>query len=304
MKKAYLLSLVVCLLLIAESRAENFRLVVIPDTQFCSEKWPEVLKSSTQWIAENKDRLNIKYALHVGDMVQTGNKTKEWENFKDSMSPLDGKVPYIMSTGNHDYDGSRGVGPLENFNKHYPLAEMKKLPSFGGNFPEGTANNCYQTFTAGGTDWLILSLTYDPDDATFKWANKVVADNPKRQVIVLTHFYLHQKGRAAVGQRMWEELVSRHENISMVLCGHIIGTAHFEAAGAKGNKVHEMLFDWQSHTEREQNSYIAILEFDPEAGKISIKSYSPMLDKYKTDALNQFELTGVKFMRSQKAVEE
>ena len=49
-----------------------FKLAIIPDTQWASRKWPEVLKSTTKWIAANHESMDIKYVLHVGDMVETG----------------------------------------------------------------------------------------------------------------------------------------------------------------------------------------------------------------------------------------
>jgi len=300
-KKACTFALAVCLLFVVQLRAETYRLVVVPDTQFASQKWPEVLGSSMKWIAENKDAMNIKYVLHVGDMVHTGNSPQQWKNFDAAISMLDGKVPYILSPGNHDYDTSDGKGNLENFNKHHPVERFKKLPSFGGSFPKGTNNNSYHTFTASGTDWLIVALSYDPSDAELDWADKVVSNHPQRQVIVLTHFYLTDKGRSPVGENIWKKLVSRHENIMMVICGHL-RTVHYEDTSPRGNKVYQMLFDWQNSETSENNSYIAIIELDPDAGKISIESYSPKLKKYKTDPLGRFEFKNVTFMRNGETV--
>jgi hypothetical protein len=300
-KKAFAFALVVCLLFVVQLRAETYRLVVVPDTQFASQKWPEVLDSSMKWIADNKDAMNIKYVLHVGDMVDSGNDPQQWKNFDAAIGTLDGKVPYILSPGNHDHDSSDGKGALKHFNEHHPVERFKKLPSFGGNFPKGTNNNSYHTFSAGPTDWLIVALSYDPADDELDWADKVVSNHPKRQIIVLTHSYLNNEGRSSVGENIWKKLASRHENIMMVICGHL-HTAHYEDTGLRGNKVYQMLFDWQNSRAPEDNSYIGIIELDPDAGTISIKSYSPMLKKYKTDPLGQFEFTDVKFMRKGEAV--
>jgi hypothetical protein len=300
-KKACAFALAVCLLFVVQLRGETYRLVVVPDTQFASQKWPEVLDSSMKWIAQNTDAMNIKYVLHVGDMVDSGNDPQQWKNFDAAIGILDGKVPYILSPGNHDYDSSDGKGDLKNFNEHHPVERFKKLPSFGDSFPKGTNNNSYHTFSAGPTDWLIVALSYDPADDELDWANKVVSNHPKRQVIVLTHSYLNNEGRSSVGENIWKKLASRHENIMMVICGHL-HTAHHEDTGLRGNKVYQMLFDWQNSRAPESNSYIGIIELDPDAGTISIKSYSPMLKKYKTDPLGQFEFTNVKFMRKGEAV--
>ena len=45
---------------------QNFSIVVLPDTQFYSESYPGIFTNQTQWIVDNKDRLNIKFVIHVG----------------------------------------------------------------------------------------------------------------------------------------------------------------------------------------------------------------------------------------------
>jgi hypothetical protein len=81
-------------------------------------------------------------------------------------------------------------------------------------------------------------------------------------VIVLTHSYLTHTGRDKSGEYIWEKLVRRHGNISLVVCGHL-STVRFVSQGDHRNSVYEMLFDWQDDRNPEPNSYLAILTFDP-----------------------------------------
>ncbi|MDP7288544.1 MAG: hypothetical protein QGH94_11180, partial [Phycisphaerae bacterium] len=74
---------------------------------------------------------------------------------------------------------------------------------------------------AGGMLWLVVSLTFCPDDDTLKWANKVVARHPNHQTIVLTHSYLTHKGRDLSGEDIWNNFVKSHANVLMVFCGHL-----------------------------------------------------------------------------------
>ena len=60
---------------------EPFRIIVWPDSQNATEKWPELIKPMSEWIVANRDKEDIKYVLHVGDMVQTGNNEEEWQRF-------------------------------------------------------------------------------------------------------------------------------------------------------------------------------------------------------------------------------
>jgi Calcineurin-like phosphoesterase len=286
------------LILVSQAQAEPFRLIVLPDTQFNSETWPQQLTTMTEWIAKNRQPLNIKYVLHVGDMVNVGNDRQQWANFDASMRVLDGKVPYVLAVGNHDFDKIAGNRSTVLFDKHFPAERFSKLPSFPTKEPDKA--NSYRTFSAAGAHWLIVAMPFLPTDAQLEGANRVVTEHPDHRVIVLTHSYLTHTGRDKSGEYIWEKLVKRHRNIAMVVCGHL-STVHFVSQGDQSNKVYEMLFDWQNDKKPEPNSFLAILEFDPDAAKLSVKSYSPTLNKYMTDPRSQFEFRGVDFMKTKAA---
>jgi hypothetical protein len=40
--------------------AEPFQIVVIPDTQWASQKWPELPRKMTEWIVANQEPQNIR----------------------------------------------------------------------------------------------------------------------------------------------------------------------------------------------------------------------------------------------------
>ena len=58
----------------------SFTVVLLPDTQFYSEKHPDTYVAQTLWIRERRKDDNIKFAIHLGDIVQTSTKKPEWEN--------------------------------------------------------------------------------------------------------------------------------------------------------------------------------------------------------------------------------
>lgn len=285
------------LLLFVSARAEPYRIVVIPDSQWASAKWPDLLVDMTRWIKENRESQNIRCVLHVGDMVQNGGNEEEWKRFDTAMSALDGKVPYVLAVGNHDFDKIDGKRSPASFNRHFPVTRFKDRPSFGGSFPEGSNNNSFHTFQGGDTKWLVVSLTFAPNDKELEWANAVVAKHPAHRVIILTHSYLTHQGRDRTGVNIWEKFASKHANISLVFCGHL-STVHREETGPKGNKVYEMLFDWQNDREPENNSYFAIIEIDPEKEQMSITAYSPTLDKERTDNRSRFTIEKVDFLKA------
>jgi len=270
---------------------QPFRLVVWPDSQWASEKWPEILPVMAQWIVDQRDAMNIKYVLHVGDMVQSGHIEEEWRGFDAAMRVLDGEVPYALAVGNHDLDRLDETRTVL-FNRTFPPSRFERMPGFGGSFLEGRSDSTYHTFRAIGRDWLILTLMYNPDQDVLAWANEVVKEHPGHLVIVNTHSYLTHAGRDRSGQVIWDALVKQHPNMFVVVCGHL-STVHFQDKGEHGNAVYEMLFDWQNPGSMEPNSYLALLEFDPVKGTIRAEAYSPVLDRFLTDPRSDFVLEQV-----------
>jgi len=282
----------------APVQAEPFRIVVLPDSQNAVDKFPEVFNATCDWIVANQQKLSIAYVLHVGDMVDRGTDERMWNNFDDGVSRLEkGRVPYILAVGNHDFGKLEGgTNRLELFDRHFPVSRFSKSPGFGGNAPEGSNASSYHVFRAGGVNWLVVSLVFNPPDYILDWANQVIEAHPNHSTIVLTHSYLEHKGRDVSGERVWNKLVKQHENISMVVCGHL-STVNYVDKGDKGNTVYQMLFDWQNPTSAEMNSYCAVLELDPEKKTISVSSYSAKFDKYLEGARAKFDYKDVEFMK-------
>ncbi len=90
--------------------AQSFTIVILPDTQiYCYDtpSWrnssrKEVFFQMTEWIAENVDKENIVFVLHMGDIVTTYDDPRQWAVANKAMSRLDGAVPYCFTIGNHD----------------------------------------------------------------------------------------------------------------------------------------------------------------------------------------------------------
>ena len=88
----------------ASSLLENFTIVVLPDTQGYSQDYPWIFNNQTQWIADNVESQNIIFVTQLGDLVNIPYDLTQWENANQSMSTLDGKVPWAVLPGNHDYE--------------------------------------------------------------------------------------------------------------------------------------------------------------------------------------------------------
>ncbi len=293
-----------------------FTLAILPDTQIYAESFPHIFTAQTQWIAQNRDEHNIVFALHEGD-ITNGNTEPQWRNAAESMSVLDGKVPYAVVMGNHDMGtgGTCDVRDSPLFNEYFPVSRYESLPTFGGTFEPDKMESTFHRFEAADTGWLIVALEYLPRDRVLQWANDIMASHPDRQVLVLTHSHVHNDAclygsrpehgsksasfgivsdpeGANDGQETWMKSLRRHENVRFVFSGHFLGSAHTISKGNAGNVVHQMLSNYQ-HMDEGGGGYLRLVKCDPASGAVSVKTYSPYLDSYLTDPLNEFTLKDV-----------
>lgn len=317
--------LVACVFfLTACQEPQPFKLVLLPDTQVYSHSYPEIFRAQTEWIVEHAD--SVAFVLHQGDITDF-NSEEEWQNASAALAVMDGKVPYTFVPGNHDLGpkGSTSERDATLLNTYLPYEKYSNMSHFGGAFAEGSMENTYHTFQAGGLDWLILSLEFGARDGVLKWAGEVIEAHPEHKVIINTHAYMYsddtrmniekdhswvpQKygvgkdtGDNAVndGEMMWQKLVSQHKNILLVFSGHVLhdGAGQLVSTGVHGNTVYQMLGNYQSGVEGSENGgngFLRMVTIDPGAGTISVKAYSPYVDAYKTAADQQFVFENVRF---------
>jgi hypothetical protein len=282
--------------------AEKFSIVVIPDTQYSSARYPAAFKAQTTWIRNNRGRHNIRYVMHAGDIVDNAAQAHQWSNADTALGRLDGNTPYILAVGNHDMDAMpRGQDPAAvrhttAFNRTFPVGRFSRMPTFGASYPAGRNDNSYHTVTAGGTDWLILALKFAPTGREIAWGNRVIAAHPGHQVMIVTHDYQDGATKDLLGRILWTQLVRKHPNVSFVFSGHHTNQGLIVQKGARGNTVYQIEADYQTRNRLAPNSYLRLVTFDPTARTVSVRTYSPYLNRYRSDAKNQFALTEVAFL--------
>ncbi len=268
-----------------------FVLAALPDTQYYSLDYPAVFSGQTQWIADNAAAENIKFVFHEGDLTHN-NSASEWANAQAAMRLLDGVVPYAVSIGNHD-DGSGRDTSL--FNAYFPVSHYETLNHFGGVFEAGKLDNAYYYFSAGGADWLALSLEFDPRDAALAWARGVVEAHPNRRVILVTHSLVSPSSElSSIGLNIWNNLLRLYPNISLAFNGHYTAgeSGLVSMSGDHGNIVHMMFANYQDLL-LGGLGYMRLVKLDPAAGTAEVKTYSNLLGEFKTDPGNQFTLSNL-----------
>ena len=300
-------------------RPGSFTIAVLPDTQNYSEFFPDTFIAQTQWIADNRNSRNIACVLLLGDITNR-NTPKEWEAAERAMRILDGKVPYVLATGNHDYSANGTcIDRSTLLNEYFPVSSFANLPSFGGTYDRepNRLENTYHTFSILGRELLVISLEFAPRADVVRWANEVVTRHPQHEAILITHAYLyhdnqrynwkqvgtkqdwnpHSYGVAAGsddvmdGEQLWSQLVSKHENFIMTLNGHVLGDGlgRLKSRAEGGNDVHQLLVNYQMHN-RGGDGWMRLLEFRPDGTTVKVCDYSPVRNQRNESCHTSFTL--------------
>lgn len=288
-----------------DTAAESFSVVLLPDTQNYSEKYPDTYVAQALWVRQQAKKDNIKFVIHLGDIVQTSTIKLEWENADRAMRFLDGVVPYSMAPGNHDMVVKNRDTTL--YNEYYSPERFAGRKWYGGHMGETNDNN-YCFFEASGMKFMILNLEFAPRDETLEWAAGVAKRYPDHRVIVATHCYMRPEQRDTAcatsykiagnsGEQMWQKFVRKQPNIFLVVSGHVLGVGLQTSVNDAGGKVLEMLTDYQG-LPNGGDGWLRSLKFVPGEDKIHVRTYSPLLNqdnKAPTERFSlDYEMTSVK----------
>ncbi len=290
----------------SQTASSDFSFVLLPDTQNEAQYFPNVLSSQTQWIVNNRAQLNIQAVLGLGDIVNDGADNAQQTNADAAIKQLDtAGIPYFLAIGNHDYDGGDdGVlaRAVTGFNQWFGPSRYAGKGYYKGNFPSGSNENFYGVLTINGKQYLILVIEYIPRTSSLDWAASIVQANPDKEVIVVTHSFLFVDGTTADrcdtqdrprkdndGEQMWDSFVSKYPNIIMVVNGHLTAgeAARRADLGINGNLINSMFSNYQTDANG-GDGWLRVVTFHPSSNTISVQTYSPFLNAYKTDSANQF----------------
>ena len=295
----------------------------------------------TAWIADNIDNLNIKAVLCTGDLVEQNdnlvrnrhmlNQTSRemWEAISRSFDRLDNKIPYIISTGNHEYGYRHSENGNTKFPEYFPIERNKKwydcavavYPNRNG--VESLENAAFEFEQPAWGKILVVCNEFAPRDEVLSWtADLIKSDRFKgHKVIYLTHSLLNERNASRTdnepyqisprnwGQQVWDKLLQPSENIVLAICGHTGNPGDFEDSVAYrvdknsiGRDLHQMMFNvqvlgggWEGNG---GDGWVRILEFKPDGKTIGVKTYSPLFGispttkhlAHRTGDIDQFEM--------------
>lgn len=175
-------------------------------------------------------------ALYAGDLINRSDADREWAEWFDMAPDLHAELLTLPSPGNHEYgppvDGRQVLAPQ--------WRQQFTLPRNGPAGVPALAETVYQVDYQG-----VRFLSLDADamsdhpelaEATLKWLEARLADNPNAWTVVFLHYpiYSTAKGRDNAELRAALEPVLQRHGVDLVLQGH----DHTYARGRKGAPVY------------------------------------------------------------------
>jgi chitodextrinase len=280
--------------------AADFTIATLSDTQYSVESFPATFPAQTAWVAAHgiggtaNDAFanNIAFFAHQGDMLRRGYSNAQAAVADAALNNLNEKVPYTVSIGNHDYDNQ-----FDDLDQHVSSANFTSW--FGNARYQGISNsgfggssidqrNRFQTFTAGGQEFLVLSLEWEPSNASIAWAQTVINSHRQDPVIISTHEYLNSSGRTTstlepdagynAGEAIYQKLVKPNSQVFMVLSGHTGAIRSQTSLNNAGSSVYEIVADFEGRNNG-GDGWMQLLGFDLAGNKIVETNYSPTLNQ-------------------------
>lgn len=261
-----------------------FTIAFVGDTQNLNEFNPEKMPELYQWLIRMKEEKNLQFVAGLGDITDNSN-LEEWTTAQESISQLNGVVPYTVIRGNHD-----GSQLFTGF-----MATEAYKNQLAGTYDD-TYLNVYNTFQVGTLKYMVFGLDHGPSDDVLNWASEIIAAHPDHNVIITTHGYLNKVGELINrenssipptkqqgkndGPEIFDKLIRKHANIVLVACGHINGTPEIlrtEKVGDHGNVIQQLLID---PSRLDGPSYggptglVALLHISADGKTVQVENYS------------------------------
>lgn len=282
----------------------DFTIVVLPDTQMYTASRnggePAMFTTQTEWIVSNRVSRNIAYVALEGDISNDGSGVlTQWRHATNALYRLEDPartglpegIPYGVAVGNHD----RYHGGTAKFNQFFGIDHFAGRHYYGGHYSTNNDSH-YDLFSAGGKDFIALSLTMDAgsDPDLLRWAGNVLQSHSSRQAIVVTHSLLnpaHWPSPASwtqEGPPIFQALTNQ-PNLFLMLCGHRHGEGRRSETVAITQHIEIMLADYQSYPHG-GDGFLRLLEFSPSRSEIRVKTFSPWNGLWATDPDGCFTL--------------
>lgn len=292
----------------------------------------DVKQHYSEWMDPDHEARGFKWMANGGSEVAMSPKvhttTFEIPAAIKAFELIAGKLPFSIVPGNHDYDalwtdpahppqpdtgkpGVRHLGGLTGFKSAFSGKSkfFDGKPWYVDAHDDGA--DSAQIFTAGQCRFLHIGLQYHAPDASLAWAGQVIGRYPGLPTIVTTHDYLGRDGRRNMKsnplnsvldpldndpQMMWDEFISRYDQIFLVLSGHVGGQGFSVDRNQSGHDVYQMMADYQGRGQVAKDAgrngdtdagdgWMRLLKFhlDGEAPRMEVRTFSTHFRKFASE---------------------
>lgn len=273
----------------------NYNFVFLPDTQNTVKFKPDVMDSAIRGLVNDADKGNIKAVSHLGDIVEDFNDKTQFENSKNTFYKLaDSKIKTLIIPGNHDYLPEDGYGyndkefymnpnnnPLDMFYRDYYGKDSdftKKATYVVNDSPSGRSS--YMKVRAGSYEYLMVGLSWYDLGRDKDWFENILKENRENPTIIVAHNIVDCSDTepssvqfSGVGDEIWN-IIKKYDQVFMTVSGHYHGAGNKVYMNDKNKPVITILADYQ-FSYNGGNGFFKYAEFDEDANKIFLKTYSP-----------------------------
>lgn len=317
----------------AASPNDDFTLISMPDTQ--RDLWdPTHIQQNFdgrwQYIAANKDALNVKYVWQVGDLQDTDNlifstdtsvnpRYEPWniDHYQyfyasQGLSILEAAgIPYTLVNGNHDCGavcggpacplvaGQTQAIPIEvrNTRTWNMFYTPERYPNWHLYTP-GKTDNHYVTFEAGGLKWLILSLELWARSPQIAWANDVFSKHPHHNLVLITHAYMNSDSSIMNSNGGYGTNTGQYVFDNLV---KLHANMRFVFCGHVGNSGYRTdtgvsgnkIYSFLDCYHDTTNNWMRLLTVNVPQAKITTKVYAPITNATRSESTANVTITGI-----------
>ena len=176
-------------------------------------KWSRVIRRA---FATQGD---ARFIVHAGDLINRSNNDNEWGEWHHGGGFINGMIPSIPSSGNHEY--FRDEQKILTLDPHWQA--QYTLPENG---PEGLKESVYYVDYANlrmiSLNSQMIVLDSNSLKIQAKWLEEVLKNNPKQWTMITYHHpvYSTAKGRDNKEFRDWFKPLFDKYHVDILLQGH------------------------------------------------------------------------------------
>lgn len=248
-------------------------------------------QKTLSWITSQNKYFHINGILQTGDLTNN-NLSYQWEAFQSYTQQIVNQCLFLCCIGNHDYQWNLQAEIWDRnntqFNKY--VSTLYNNVNIITQFETGHLENIVTTINTNEGPLYIVILEYAPRAEVIQWINRYISQNPNTRFFILAHEYLNHNGErlnhlstakiqfrnttVTTPEGLWQTLISKHDNIIGVLCGHATFFSKIlMTENDYGRQVPQIGFNLQDSING-GNGWVQLWEFPAGSDSCYIKPYN------------------------------